>query len=151
MKQVDEQTSERQGKKAGSSSVVVERLAWQTASRDDQRVAQAIHSGQEIDALHELSEAGFLQSKPATAPVSPLELAPSLSTALLQGEGTARWRLRLKEENRDKVLVFVADAYGIFHLAELAVLAGPRLIWALLRPSCPAMALARESYIRTPV
>jgi hypothetical protein len=36
-----------------------------------------------------------------------------LSTALLEGEGTARWRLRLKEENRDKVIVFVADVYGI--------------------------------------
>src|SRR5256885_9234081 len=34
------------------------------------------------------------------------------------------WRLRLKQENRDKVLVFVADTYGIFHLA---VLAGMRL------------------------
>jgi len=43
------------------------------------------------------------QAQPVTIPVP----APSLSTALLQGEGTARWRLRLKEENRDKVLVFV--------------------------------------------
>ena len=40
---------------------------------------------------------------------------------------TARWRLRLKEENRDKVIVFLADAYGIFHLAELAILTGMRL------------------------
>jgi len=32
--------------------------------------------------------------------------------------------LRPKQENRDKVLVFVADTYGIFHLA---VLAGMRL------------------------
>ena len=52
---------------------------------------------------------------------------PSVSTALLGGEGTARWRLRLKEENRDKVIVFFADAYGIFHLAELAILSGVRL------------------------
>jgi hypothetical protein len=35
--------------------------------------------------------------------------------------------LRLKEENRDKVIVFLADAYGIFHLAELAILIGMRL------------------------
>lgn len=52
---------------------------------------------------------------------------PSLSTALLEGEGTARWRLRLKEENRDKVIVFVGDVYGIFHLAEFAILVGMRL------------------------
>jgi Transposase DDE domain len=46
----------------------------------------------------------------------------SLSSALLGGEGTARWRQRLQEENRDKVIIFVGDAYGIFHLAEFALL-----------------------------
>ena len=51
----------------------------------------------------------------------------TLSTALLGGEGTARWRARLKQENRDKVIVFVAHAYGIFHMAELAILMGMRL------------------------
>ena len=55
------------------------------------------------------------------------QAAPSLSTALLGGEGTARWRQRLKEENRDKVIVFVGQVYGIFHWAELAVLSGLRL------------------------
>jgi hypothetical protein len=50
-----------------------------------------------------------------------------LHATLLGGEGTARWRLRLKEENRDKVIVFVGEAYGIFLLAELAVLSGLRL------------------------
>ena len=37
-------------------------------------------------------------------------------------EGTARWRSRLKEENPDKVIVFVGELYGVFHLAELAIL-----------------------------
>ncbi|MCC7107309.1 MAG: hypothetical protein IT307_19410, partial [Chloroflexi bacterium] len=36
------------------------RLEWQTARRDDQRVAQAVHGGEELDAVHELSEAGLL-------------------------------------------------------------------------------------------
>ena len=36
------------------------RLDWQTAQRDDQRVAQAVHAGEELDAVHELSEAGLL-------------------------------------------------------------------------------------------
>lgn len=67
------------------------------------------------------------QAKPATAPTEATETGPSLSTALLGGEGTARWRLRLQEENRDHVIVFVGDAYGIFHLAELAILTGLRL------------------------
>jgi Transposase DDE domain len=49
------------------------------------------------------------------------EAAASLSSALLGGEGTARWRERLKEENRDKLIVFVGEAYGIFHLAEFAL------------------------------
>src|SRR5690348_14164903 len=41
-------------------SAVMERLGWQTAFRDDRRVAQGLHAGQEIDAMHELSEAGLL-------------------------------------------------------------------------------------------
>jgi hypothetical protein len=69
----------------------------------------------------------FWQAQQATAPTPQTQASPSLSTALLNGEGTARWRLRLKEENRDKVIVFLADAYGIFHLAELAILTGMRL------------------------
>src|SRR5205807_2930905 len=67
------------------------------------------------------------QAKPAISPTHETEILPSLNTALLGGEGTARWRLRLKEENRDKVIVFFGEAYGIFHLAELAVLSGLRL------------------------
>ncbi len=50
------------------------------------------------------------------------EVLPSLSSALLGGEGTARWRKRLQEENRDKIIVFLGQAYGIFHLAEFAIL-----------------------------
>jgi hypothetical protein len=57
---------------------------------------------------------------------TPAASAP-LSSTLLGGEGAARWRRRLKEENRDKVIVFVGDRYGIFHLAELSVLTGIRL------------------------
>jgi hypothetical protein len=67
------------------------------------------------------------QAQQAISPAQETDTRPSLSTALLGGEGTARWRLRLKEENRDKVIVFFADAYGIFHLAELAILLGVRL------------------------
>ncbi len=46
---------------------------------------------------------------------------------LLGGEGTARWRRRLKEENRDKVIVFVGEKYGIFHVAEYSILGGVRI------------------------
>jgi Transposase DDE domain len=67
------------------------------------------------------------QAQQAISPAQETDTRPSLSTALLGGEGTARWRLRLKVENRDKVLIFFADAYGIFHLAELAILSGVRL------------------------
>ncbi len=67
------------------------------------------------------------QAKSATTPTAQTQTSPTLSTTLLGGEGTARWRLRLKEENRDKVIVFFDDAYGIFHLAELAILTGMRL------------------------
>jgi hypothetical protein len=67
------------------------------------------------------------QAQLALAPTQENEPCPTLSTALLAGEGTSRWRLRLKEENRDKVIVFVGEVYGIFYLAELAVLTGLRL------------------------
>jgi Transposase DDE domain len=62
------------------------------------------------------------QAQQATAPRQQTECRPSLSTTLLGGEGTARWRLRLKEENRDKIIVFIGQAYGVFHLAEFAIL-----------------------------
>ena len=67
------------------------------------------------------------QQEQTSAPSDEMEVHPTFSTALLGGEGTARWLLRLKEENHDKVIVFFADAYGIFHLAELAILSGVRL------------------------
>ena len=67
------------------------------------------------------------QAGQAAAPTNETEPHPSLTTALLGGVGTARWRLRLKEENRDKVIIFFKEAYGIFHLAELAILSGIRL------------------------
>ena len=41
-------------------SAVMERLSWQLASRDDERVAQALYGGEEIEEMHELSEAGLL-------------------------------------------------------------------------------------------
>ena len=41
-------------------SAVQERLAWQVATRDDVRVAQGLYAGEEIEEMHELSEAGLL-------------------------------------------------------------------------------------------
>ncbi len=62
------------------------------------------------------------QAQTASTPTSATQVLPTLSSALLGGEGTARWRQRLREENRDKIIVFIGQAYGIFHLAEFAVL-----------------------------
>jgi len=53
----------------------------------------------------------------------PDDAAPTLTSALLSGEGTRRWRQRLTEEKRDHVIVFNGTRYGIFHLAGFAVLA----------------------------
>src|SRR3989441_13201690 len=56
--------SQKAGKEAGEEqnepSAVMERLNWQLASRDDGRVAQALYAGEEIEEMHELSEAGLL-------------------------------------------------------------------------------------------
>ncbi len=38
-----------------------------------------------------------------------------------------RWRERGKEENRDKVIVFVGETCGIFHVAEFSILGGVRI------------------------
>src|SRR6266704_1120540 len=62
------------------------------------------------------------QKQQALAPTALTEVLPTLSCALLGGEGIARWRKRLQEENRDKIIVFIGQNYGVFHLAEFAIL-----------------------------
>jgi Transposase DDE domain len=62
------------------------------------------------------------QAQSTLVPTAQTAVQPNLSTALLGGEGTARWRQRLREANRDKIIVFIGQAYGIFHLAEFAIL-----------------------------
>jgi hypothetical protein len=64
------------------------------------------------------------QAQQASGVSEQTQRPPDLHATLLGGEGTARWRLRLKEANRDKVIIFVEQTYGIFHLAQLAVLTG---------------------------
>jgi len=77
--------------------------------------------------LQQAREAAAAQRTDAPESAEPTSAAEALSSALLGGEGTDRWRRRLKQENRDKVIVFVGAWYGIFHLAELAILSGLRL------------------------
>jgi hypothetical protein len=62
------------------------------------------------------------QQQQVTAPTELTQPLPTLSSALLGGEGIARWRKRLEEENRDKIIVFIGQDYGIFHLSEFALL-----------------------------
>jgi hypothetical protein len=73
----------------------------------------------------------------------PETVAETLDYALLEGEGVQRWQRRLKQENRNKLIVFVGEHYGIFHLAEFAVLAGLRLKEIPLELGTPADILAR--------
>jgi len=49
---------------------------------------------------------------------------PSLAYSRLDGQGTARWRRELAQQNRDKVIVFKGHRYGIFDTHELMVLSG---------------------------
>ena len=62
------------------------------------------------------------QKQQANTPTAQTEVLPTLSSALLGGEGIARWRKRLHEDNRDKIIVFIGHNYGVFHLAEFAIL-----------------------------
>jgi hypothetical protein len=50
--------------------------------------------------------------------------SPSLAYSLFDGQGTARWRRELAQQNRDKVIVFKGHRYGIFDIHELMVLSG---------------------------
>ena len=51
---------QKAGEEQNEPSAVMERLNWQLAWRDDGRVAQALYAGEEIEEMHELSEAGLL-------------------------------------------------------------------------------------------
>ncbi|MFL5699723.1 MAG: transposase [Ktedonobacteraceae bacterium] len=62
------------------------------------------------------------QKQQAPTSTAQTEILPTLSSALLGGEGIARWRKRFHEENRDKLIVFIGHNYGVFHLAEFAIL-----------------------------
>lgn len=53
--------------------------------------------------------------------------AQPVNIEILGGQGAERWRRQLKEENRDKVIVFVGETYGIFHVAEFSILGGIRI------------------------
>ena len=54
--------NEKQAEQAGKSetSLVQERLNWKLAQRDDARVAQGLYAGEEIEEMHQLSDAGLL-------------------------------------------------------------------------------------------
>jgi hypothetical protein len=47
-----------------------------------------------------------------------------LAHSLLGGQGTLRWRRQLQRENRDKVIVFIDQQFGIFDTHEFLVLSG---------------------------
>jgi hypothetical protein len=52
----------------------------------------------------------------------PGALNPPFSHHLLEGQGLQRWRHQLRQENRDKLIVFIADRYAIFDTHEFLVL-----------------------------
>ena len=52
----------------------------------------------------------------------PGALTPPFSHHLLEGQGLQRWRHQLRQQNRDKLIVFIADHYAIFDTHEFLVL-----------------------------
>lgn len=64
-------------------------------------------------------------SPPQPAPAEQeRDARPQLSHALLEGQGIARWRRELRYQNRDKLIVFVGEQYGIFDTYEFLILTG---------------------------
>ena len=67
----------------------------------------------------------------AAPPWNSLDQSPSaddvdtpFSHHLLDAQGVQRWRRQLQRENRDKLIVFIEDHYGIFDTHEFLVLTG---------------------------
>lgn len=61
---------------------------------------------------------------PPVVVTAPSPEPPPLSHAQLAGQGAQRWRQELRRQNRDKLIVFVGEKYGIFDTHEFAVLTG---------------------------
>jgi hypothetical protein len=57
---MSEDAAKARGEAQSEATVVQERLSWQLAKRDDKQVAQGLYSGEAIEDMHELSEAGLL-------------------------------------------------------------------------------------------
>jgi hypothetical protein len=54
------ESEQGQDEQAEGPSVIQERLNWTLACRDDTKVAQDLYAGEEIEEMHELSDAGLL-------------------------------------------------------------------------------------------
>jgi len=59
---------------------------------------------------------------PPSAIGDPVSEPPRFAHARLRGQGAQRWRQELRRRNRDKLIVFVENAYGIFDTHEFMVL-----------------------------
>ena len=64
---------------------------------------------------------------PPVAAADPCPQPPPLSHSQLAGQGAQRWRQALRRQNRDKLIVFIGDTYGIFDTHEFAILTGVTL------------------------
>ena len=84
-----------------------------------------------------------------TPPAQPT--VPVWSHEQLEGESPLRWRRRLRRVNRDLVIVFVGQHYGIFHASELLVLSGVPVREAAaasrLAGGCPASVWLSARYL----
>lgn len=91
------------------------------------------------------TDTGELTQLPATVDPAPTHLASAVASqtigqagdettadrksdflthSLLHGQGTLRWRRQLQRQNRDKVIVFIGNQYGIFDTHEFLILSG---------------------------
>jgi hypothetical protein len=62
-------------------------------------------------------------ARPCLPQEAPQPAQPPLSHGLLEGQGCQRWRRELRQQQRDKLIVFIGGTYGIFETPEFLVLA----------------------------
>src|SRR2546421_2101068 len=54
------ESKQKTGEQSKETSMVEERLNWKLAYRDDAKIAQGLYAGEDIEEMHELSDAGLL-------------------------------------------------------------------------------------------
>jgi hypothetical protein len=101
----------------------IEATTYRIVAVDTGEITEAPAPGPETT-THLASTVMFETTDETTEKLSADQQPDVLAHNLLGGQGAERWRRQLIRENRDKVIVFIGQTYGIFDTHEFLVLTG---------------------------